>query len=142
MVNKKYQKKNFKNNKNQKNNKPQHNRSEKLSTSIGDILKSKGMIIPSAEKEDNKTEEPVDTITKLKNEGIDLSKVPVSINMKEPEPEIRDSTLTELKNAFYGNPDENKKENPVIHLNADYITMDGSDKMVETSKFITKNDNQ
>ena len=157
MGNKNQHKKNFKNNKNKNNNKPQHNRSENLSTSIGDILKAKGMLLPQAEKadeiveevtEEKPVEEPKKTIEELQKTGIDLSKVSAPINIYEESvvkstganPYVYESSVKDLVGEFLAKPEDKEKEKKEptakFHIGAEYVTMDGTDKRIRTDTFV------
>lgn len=163
------------NNTNRRNSKP--NRSENLSTTIGDLLKSKGQKIPNfppynynskkrpyknekkkstteikkeekiaPQVEETPVEEPKKvTLEDIIKNGIDASKIPVPIDMSEHEkvePVEHEGTWEEFNKLFTETEEErNARENPVvekIHIGAEYITKDGTDKRVRTDEFITK----
>ena len=166
-------KKNYNNKK--RDNKANANKQEKLTASIGDLLEAKGEIIPwsipvieansnnrvckqDAIKEtiQDKSETPVEivreeenkvTIEDLKKNGIDLSKVPVYIDMGEKEiveenaeAIVSEGNWDEFAKLFTESKKEVKENTPAdkIHIGAEYITKEGTDKQIKTDTFITK----
>jgi hypothetical protein len=125
--NKKFQSKKKDNNKGKR-------RDEPLSTSIGDILKSKGFEMPKANL--------VDAEAKVaKTDTPNKNNVSYKLDMHDPEvsTEVVDSTIDALFDAFTSVPEEKKESPNTYHIGSEYITKNGSDKRVRTDTFITKN---
>ena len=117
-------KKNYNSKNNKKGNKQ---RQEHLSTSIGDILKAKGMLLP--EVETKKSNEPAVKFD-MKNDTSDNNDVV-----------IRDGSWDEMKALMAVDPgvlDVKPADTDKITINAEYITKEGTDKKVRTDTFVNK----
>lgn len=141
--------------KNNKKQDPKKRREEPLSTSIGDLLKAKGMKLPETEEEVKKdiTEElreEYKTTGKLDPEklakGFASRSIPLDLSEKSEVEEtstngVREGNWKEFERLFI-NKEEPKEETPeetaVFHIGKEYITKDGTDTKVRTDEFISK----
>lgn len=143
--------------KNNKKQDPKKRREEPLSTSIGDLLKAKGMLLPEANTKEE-TEE-VDITEELKKEykatgkldpeklakGLASRSIPLDLSEKPKEEVhtdgVREGSWDEFTKLFI-NSEEPKEETPketsVFRIGKEYITKDGTDTKVRTDEFISK----
>lgn len=152
--------------KNNKKQDPKKRREEPLSTSIGELLKAKGMLLPEVEVADTKEdikETKVDITDELRkeykatgkidpkklSEGFANRSIPLDLSEKTKKdeviskPEVREGNWKEFEKLFIENNEKPENEEvlknaEVFHVGKEYITKDGSDTRIRTDEFISK----